>query len=139
NALSFALSVIGAMLLALCALAEAQQPKNIPRIRYLSLGSDFRVNDEAFRQGLRDLGYTEGQNILVEWRFVEGKTERYHEFAAELVRLKVAAIVSAGGDAPIIAAMKVTKTIPIIILTGSDPVARRFVASLTHLAATSRD
>jgi ABC-type uncharacterized transport system substrate-binding protein len=120
------------MLFALCSSAEAQQPKKVPRIGYLSLGSGFRVNDEAFRQGLHELGYVEGQNIVVEWRFVDGKAERYHDFAAEIVRLKVDAIVTASGDDPIIAAMNVTKTIPIIILTGSDPVARGFVASLTH-------
>ena len=101
-------------------------------IGYLSLGSGFGVSDEAFRQGLHELGYTEGQNIVVEWRFVEGKSERYREIAAELVRLKVDAIVTASGDEPIIATMNVTKTIPIIITTGSDPVARGFVASLAH-------
>jgi putative ABC transport system substrate-binding protein len=114
------------------ATAEAQQPKKVPRIGYLSLGSGFRANDEAFRQGLRELGYAEGQNIVVEWRFVDGKSERYRDVAAELVRLKVDAIVTASGDDPIIAAMSVTKAIPIIILTGSDPVARGFVGSLTH-------
>jgi putative ABC transport system substrate-binding protein len=114
------------------ATAEAQQPKKVPRIGYLSLGSGFRVNDETFRQGLRELGYTEGQNIVVEWRFVDGKSERYRDVAAELVRLKVDAIITASGDNPIIAAMNATKTIPIIMLTGSDPVARGFVASLTH-------
>jgi putative tryptophan/tyrosine transport system substrate-binding protein len=69
---------------------------------------------------------------VVEWRFVEGKSERYREIAAELVRLKVDAIVTASGDEPIIATMNVTKTIPIIFTTGSDPVARGFVASLAH-------
>src|SRR5678816_1063895 len=112
--------------------ARAQQPGKVPRIGYLSLRSGFGVNDEAFRQALRELGYSEGQNIIVEWRFVDGKSERYRDFAAELVRLKVDAIVTASGDDPIIAAMNVTKTIPIIITTGSDPVARGFVASLAH-------
>jgi putative tryptophan/tyrosine transport system substrate-binding protein len=112
--------------------AQAQQPGKVPKIGYLSLRSGFGVNDEAFRQALRELGYTEGQNIIVEWRFVDGKPERYHDFAAELVRLKVDAIVTASGDDPIIAAMNVTKTIPIIITTGSDPVARGFVASLAR-------
>jgi putative ABC transport system substrate-binding protein len=121
-----------ALLFALCAVAEAQQAKKVARIGYLSLGSGFRANDEAFRQGLREIGYTEGQNIVVEWRFVGGKSERYQDLAAELVRLKVDAIVTASGDDPITAAMNATKTIPIIILTGSDPVARGFVASLTH-------
>jgi putative ABC transport system substrate-binding protein len=123
---------LGALLFALGSLAEAQQPGKVPRIGYLSLRSGFGVNDEAFRQALRELGYSEGQNIIVEWRFVDGKPERYHDFAAELVRLKVDAIVTASGDDPIIAAMNVTKTIPIIITTGSDPVARGFVASLAR-------
>jgi putative ABC transport system substrate-binding protein len=114
------------------ALTEAQQNKKIPRIGYLSLNSGFVVQDESFRQGLRQLGYIEGQNILVEWRFVDGKSERYTDVVAEFVRLKADAIVTASGDEPIIAAMSVTKTTPIIILTGSDPVARGFVASLTH-------
>src|SRR5258708_107616 len=119
-------------LLAVAVIARAQQPGKVPRIGYLSLGSGFGVSDEAFRQGLRELGYTEGQNIVVEWRFVEGKSERCREIAAELVRLKVDAIVTASGDETIIATMNVTKTIPIIFTTGSDPVARGFVASLAH-------
>jgi putative ABC transport system substrate-binding protein len=123
---------LSAMLLALNFSVSAQQPGKVPRIGYLSLRSGFGVNDEAFRQALRELGYSEGQNIIVEWRFVDGKPERYQDFAAELVRLKVDAIVTARGDDPIIAAMNVTKTIPIIITTGSDPVARGFVASLAH-------
>jgi putative tryptophan/tyrosine transport system substrate-binding protein len=120
------------VLLAVSSVVEAQQPKKVPRIGYLSLGSGLDVNPEAFRQGLRQLGYIEGQNIVVEWRFVGGKSEQYYDFAAEFARLKVDAIVTGSGDEPIIAAMNVTKTIPIIILTGSDPVARGFVASLTH-------
>src|SRR4030095_5410515 len=124
--------ILSTMLFALSFSAHAQQPGKVPRIGYLSLRSGFGVNDEAFRQSLRELGYSEGQNIVVEWRFVDGKSERYHDFAAELVRLKVDAIVTASGDDPIIAAMNVTKTIPIIITTGSDPVARGFVASLAR-------
>jgi putative tryptophan/tyrosine transport system substrate-binding protein len=124
--------ILSALLLALNSSVYAQQPGKVPRIGYLSLRSGFGVNDEVFRQSLRELGYTEGQNIVVEWRFVDGKSERYHDFAAELVRLKVDAIVTASGDDPIRAAMNVTKTIPIIITTGSDPVARGFVASLAH-------
>ena len=129
---TFIYLAISAMLLALSFSAHAQQPGKVPRIGYLSLRSGFGVNDEAFRQSLRELGYSEGQNIVVEWRFVDGKSERYRDLAAELVRLKVDAIVTASGDDPIIAAMNVTKTIPIIITTGSDPVARGFVASLAR-------
>src|SRR4029450_11588405 len=124
--------ILSTMLFALSFSAHAQQPGKVSRIGYLSLRSGFGVNDEAFRQGLRELGYTEGQNIVIEWRFVDGKPERYQDFAAELVRLKVDAIVTASGDDPIIAAMNVTKTIPIIITAGSHPVARGFVASLAR-------
>jgi putative ABC transport system substrate-binding protein len=119
-------------LLAAVSLAEAQLPTKVARIGYLSLRSEVGVNDEAFRQGLRELGYNEGQNIVIEWRFAEGKSERYSHFAAELVQIKVDAIVTNGGDAPILAAMNATKTIPIIFETGSDPVARGFVASLAR-------
>jgi putative tryptophan/tyrosine transport system substrate-binding protein len=120
------------MLLTFSFSADAQQPTKVPRRGYLSIGSGFRANDEAFRQGLRQLGYVEGHNIAIEWRFVDGKVEGYHDSAAELVRLNVDAIVASSGDSPTIAAMKATKAIPIVFLTGSDPVARRFVASLTH-------
>ena len=118
--------------LAVGAIAHAQQPKKIPRIGYLSLRSGLGVNEEAFRQALRKLGYVEGQNIVIEWRFAAGKSERYSDFAADLVQLKVDAIVTASGDAPIAVAMNATQTIPIIFETGSDPVARGFVASLAR-------
>ena len=111
--------------LALCAVlfafgspAEAQQAGKVARIGYLSLRSGFGVNDEALRQSLHELGYTEGQNIVVEWRFVDGKPERYQDFATELVRPKVDAIVTASGDDPIIAVMNVTKTIPFVAAYG---------------------
>jgi putative ABC transport system substrate-binding protein len=112
--------------------AAAQQPKKIPRIGYLSLRSGAGDIDLAFRQGLRDLGYIDGQNVVIEWRFAEGKRERYPVLAAELVHIGVDAIVTNSGDDPIVAAMKSTKTIPIIFETGSDPVARGFVASFPH-------
>jgi ABC-type uncharacterized transport system substrate-binding protein len=112
--------------------AEAQQPKKVPRIGYLSLRSAPGDNDLAFRQGLRELGYIEGQNIVIEWRFAEGKSERYPRLAAELVQIEVEAIVTNSGDDPILAAMKATKTIPIIFETASDPVARGFVGSLAR-------
>jgi putative ABC transport system substrate-binding protein len=120
------------LLFALSFEKEAQQPKKVPRIGYLSLRSDAGAIDLAFRQGLRDLGYIEGQNVIIEWRFAEGKPERYPLLAAELVHIGVEAIVTNSGDDPIVAAMKSTKTIPIIFETGSDPVARGFVASLPH-------
>ena len=121
-----------AMLFAFPTSAQAQQVKKVPRIGYLSLRSDAGDIDLAFRQGLRDLGYIEGQNVIIEWRFAEGKSERYPLLAAELVHIGVDAIVTNSGDDPIVAAMKSTKTIPIIFETGSDPVARGFVASLPH-------
>ena len=80
--------------LALCVPAAAQQPKKIPRIGYLSLRSGAGDIDLAFRQGLRDLGYIEGQNVIIEWRFAEGKSERYPLLAAELVHIGVDAIVT---------------------------------------------
>src|SRR5262245_66367026 len=87
-----------AMLFALCASAEAQQPKKVPRIGYLSAtsGPTNAGRFEAFRQGLRELGYVEGKNIFVEWRFAEGKLDRLPALAAELARLKVDVIVTTG-------------------------------------------
>ena len=80
--------------------AQAQQPKKVPRIGYLSGSRDPATQSaraEAIRQALRELGYVEGQNIAIEYRYAEGKVDRYPELAAELVRLKVDIIVVAGG------------------------------------------
>lgn len=88
---------LAAMFWSLSFSAEAQQPKKVPRIGYMSLSSGFGASDEAFREGLRQLGYIEGHNIVVEWRFVDGKSEQYDFFAAEFVRLKVDGIVTASG------------------------------------------
>jgi len=121
-----------ALLLAFSLPAQAQQSKKVPRIGYLSLRSGPGDNDLAFQQRLRELGYLDGQNIVIEWRFADGKSERYPLLAGELVQIGVEAIVTNSGDDPILAAMKATKTIPIIFETGSDPVARGFVASLAH-------
>src|SRR5207342_3618377 len=87
-----------AMLFALCFPAEAQQPAKIPRIGYLSGNSLSAIvaRAEAFRQGLRELGYVEGKNIIIEWRSAEGKPDRLPALAAELARLKVDVIVSGG-------------------------------------------
>jgi putative ABC transport system substrate-binding protein len=101
-------------------------------IGYISLRSGPGENDLAFKQRLRELGYVDGKNIAIEWRFADGKSERYPLIAAELVQLGVEAIVTNSGDEPLLAAMKATKTIPIIFETGSDPIARGFVASLAH-------
>ena len=121
------------MLFALSLSAEAQQPTKIPRIGYL-LGVSLSASStrtEAFRQGLRDFGYVEGNNIIIEWRSAEGKFDRLPALAAELVRLKVDVIVTAG-PIPTRAAKEVTSTIPIIMTQDPDPVGNGFVASLAR-------
>ena len=109
-------------------LAEAQQQRKIPRIGYLSAASS---PSPAFMQGLRDLGYVEGKNIDFVLRTTEGKSERYTDLAAELVRLNVDIIV-VGGNTAIRAAKKTTNTIPIVMLSVGDPVALGLVASLAR-------
>jgi putative ABC transport system substrate-binding protein len=128
--ISFALF---ALLFALCASAEAQQPGKIPRIGFLSTAALSSVSPrlDAFHQGLRELGYVEGKNIAIEYRSAEGKIDRLQELAAELVRLKVDCIVTAGEN-PTHAAKQATSTIPIIMTTVGDPVGYRFVATLAH-------
>jgi len=127
--------LVAAVLLALGVSAEAQQPKKVTRIGYLYQGD--RVGDstriEAIRQALRELGYTEGQNIAFEYRYAEGKRDRFPELAAELVHLKVDIIVGPSGSAPIRAAKNVTKTIPIVMMSlATDPVEAGFVESLAR-------
>jgi putative tryptophan/tyrosine transport system substrate-binding protein len=121
-----------AMLFALCVSAEAQQPTKVPRIGYLapSIAAD-RSQFEAFRQGLRDLGYVEGKNILIERRANDGKLDRNPALATELVRLKVDVIVAVGSG-EIRAAKEVTAVIPIVMVRGGDPVRSGFVASLAR-------
>jgi len=127
------LILVAAMLLAVEVTVEAQQPKKVPRIGYLSAtsGPTNAGRFEAFRQGLRELGYVEGKNIFVEWRFAEGKLDRLPALAAELVRLKVDVIVTTG-RIPTRAAKEATSTIPIVMTQDSDPVANGFVASLAR-------
>src|SRR5262245_39796476 len=114
-----------ALLFALCQSAEAQQPAKIPRIGYLS-NTDAATDSprtEGIRLALRELGYIEGQNIAIEYRYAEGKVDRASELAAELVRLKVDIIIVGSGDQWIRAAKNATKTIPIVMVgQGSDPV-----------------
>jgi len=105
------------IVVALCVPAEAQQPKKVPRIGCLKLVSGLGALDLAFRERLREIGYIDGQNIVIEWRFANGKSERYPLLAADLVQIGVEAIVTNSGDDPILAAMKATKTIPIIFET----------------------
>jgi putative ABC transport system substrate-binding protein len=121
------------LLLACVHLAEAQQPKKIPRIGLL-IASSPSINPariEAFRQGLRELGYVEGKDILIEYRYAEGKPDRLPALAAELVRLKINIIVT-GGSAPTHAAKEATVTIPIVMTQDIDPVGNGFVASLAR-------
>jgi len=114
-------------------MAEAQQAKKTPRIGYLSSrtpsGDSARI--EAFRQGLRDLGYLQGKNIAIEYRYAEGKIDRLPGMARELVRLKVDVIVVDGATATR-AAKDATKVIPIVMSNSSDPVVLGFVASLAR-------
>ena len=120
------------MLMALLA-AEAQQPTKVHRIAYLTATplSAQSARLEAFRQGLHELGYVEGKNIVIEYRYAEGKLDRLPALAAELVRLKVDIIVSAG-PAPTRAAKEATTTIPIVMANDNDPVGNGFVASLAR-------
>ena len=113
--------------------AEAQQATNVHRIGRLSAGSPTEPNPnlEAFRQGLRELGYLEGQNLIIASRYAEGRDERLPELAAELVRLQVEVIV-AGGSSTIRAAQHATRTIPIVMAVSYDPVGRGLVASLAR-------
>jgi putative ABC transport system substrate-binding protein len=123
------------MLIALGFPAEAQQAKKIPRIGYLSSGdpASESARSEGIRLALRELGYIEGQNIVTEYRYGEGKQDRYPELAAALLRLKVDIVVVAGGDTVIRSAQSATKTIPIILTgSGSDPVKAGFVESLAR-------
>ena len=122
-----------AVLFALCNPASAQQPKKIPRIGFLVSTSPSNISDriEAFRQGLRELGYVDGKNIVIEWRFAEGKLDRLPTLAAELVRLKVDVIVSAG-PALTRPAKEATSTIPIVMAFDNDPVGSGFVTSLAR-------
>ena len=124
--------LLAILFVSLLQLAEAQQPGKVPRMGYLASGtSRASPNAEALRQGLRDLGYVEEQNIAIEYRSSEGKTDRLPGLAAELVRLKVDIIFAAGGDAGR-AAKKATSAIPIIFVGTPDPVASRLVASLAR-------
>ena len=125
--------LIAVVLLAFRVAVEAQQPKKVPRIGYLSVSSPSAMSTrtEAFRQGLRELGYVEGKNIVIEWRSAEGKRDRLPSLAAELVRLKVDIIVTAGPPATR-SAKEATVTIPIVFAQDGDPVASGFVASLAR-------
>src|SRR5499433_1396083 len=113
--------------------AQAQQATKISRLGLLLTGTPSSSSGslEAFRNSLRKLGYIEGKNILIEYRYAEGKPDRLPDLAAELVRLKVNIIVATVTPAAM-AAKKATQTIPIIAVTTADPVGSRLVASLAH-------
>jgi putative tryptophan/tyrosine transport system substrate-binding protein len=130
----FRLMVIIATLLGCVGMATAQQVKKVPRIGYLVGGdpASESTRAEAIRLALRELGYVEGQNIAIEYRYTEGKVDRYPELAAELVRLKVD-IILVGGTRLIQAAKNATKTIPIVMVgLGADPVEAGLVESLAR-------
>jgi putative tryptophan/tyrosine transport system substrate-binding protein len=113
--------------------AAAQQPARIPRIGILipTSESNLSARVETFRQGLRELGYVEGKNIFIEYRYADGKLERLPDLADELVRLKVDVIVTPGGSA-ILAAKKASATIPMVFAAAPDPVGSGLVSSLAR-------
>jgi putative ABC transport system substrate-binding protein len=125
--------------------ARAQQPGKVYRIGFLSLQSGLTSTTDAFRLGLRELGYVEGRNVIIEYRWAAQKEERLPELAADLVRIKVEVIVTSAAP-PIEAAKRATSTIPIVMAAAADPVGSGFVASLarpggnvTGLTALSTD
>src|SRR4029077_7601163 len=124
---------LSALLFALCVPVWAQQPAKVPRIGYLTQASAsvMAPRSAAFRQGLRELGYTDGKNIVVEWRSAEGNQDRLRELAAELVRLKVDVIVSSGQTITRVL-KEATSTIPIVMAQDTDPVGSGFIASLAR-------
>ena len=126
---------VGGLLLALGFCAGAQQATKVPRIGFLGSLSASASSDqsraEAFRQGLRELGYVDGKTIIIEYRYADGKFERLPGLAAELVRLKVDILVARGAPAAH-AAKNATSTIPIVMGNAADPVGTGLVASLAR-------
>src|SRR5262245_26721489 len=124
---------LAAVLFLTSASVDAQQPVKVPRVGYLSGGSlsDLVGRIEAFRQGLRELGYVEGKSIVVEWREAKGNSDRIRELANELVRLKMDVIVSPGPTVPR-PLKQATSTIPIVMAQDTDPVGSGFVTSLAR-------
>src|SRR4029453_13339171 len=123
--------LVAVVLLALGVIAEGQQPKKVPRIGFISLSSGPAWQEEAFLQGLHDLRYVDGRNIIIEYRWAAGKMERLPALAEELVRLNVDLIVVRA--TPVVQAAKnATTTIPIVMATAGDPGGSGFVASLAR-------
>jgi putative tryptophan/tyrosine transport system substrate-binding protein len=129
----FAFAACAMFLFALCPFAEAQQAKKVPRVGFLSSSTlpSMKVRIEAFRDGLRELGYVEGKTIVVEYRSAEGKLDRLPALAKEFVALKVDVIVSPGASATR-AIKQATATIPVVMTQDPDPVGNGFVANLGH-------
>jgi putative ABC transport system substrate-binding protein len=125
--------VVAVSILAASLTANAQPTGKVYRIGYLASGSATASPRpvEAFRQGLRELGWVEGQNIVIEYRFAEGRFDRLPDLAAELVRLRVD-LIAAGPTPPAVAAKNATATIPIVIISALDPVGLGLIASLAH-------
>ena len=122
---------VGGLLLALGFCAGAQQQKKMPRLGYFTLSGGPSDRDEAFKQGLRELGWVDRQNIMIEYRWVAGKTEQLAAVADELARLKVDVIFATSASV-IQAAKNATNTIPIVMPAASDPVGSGFIASLAR-------
>ena len=122
---------LGTFFLTTASLADAQQAKKVPRIGYLSLAAKPSLRDEAFVQALRELGWINGQNIMIEYRWAAGKAESLAALADELVALKVDLIAAAATPA-VQAAKNATKTIPIVMIGVADAVGSGFVASLAQ-------
>ena len=123
-----------AMLLALYVSAQAQQPGRIPRIGLLPSSGDANnpgIEVRAFQQRLRDLGYIEGKNVLIDYRYAEGKADRIQSLVAELVQLKVDVLV-VGSPGAVQEAKQATKTIPIVMVITQDPVAAGYINSLAR-------
>ena len=125
--------LVAVVMLAFAVMAEAQQAGKVPRIGFLAAPpfSAMTARVEAFRQGLRELGYVEGKNIVIEWRSAEGKFDRLPDLASELVRLKVDVIVT-GGPQATRPAKEATSTLPVVMGFDTDPVGNGFVASLAR-------
>ena len=125
------LGALAFLVFALPLLAEAQPTAKVPRIGWLAAGPIPAVLGDAFRQGLRDLGWVEGKNVVIEYRAAD-RFDRLPSVAAELVRLKVDVIFASGGQQPALAAKRATTTIPVVMVAVADPVASGLVTSLAR-------
>jgi putative tryptophan/tyrosine transport system substrate-binding protein len=124
-------SLLAALVLGSVYPAPAQQPAKVPRIGFLTSGTATPDSSKFFRQGLGELGYVEGKNILIEYRYADGGSQSLSELAEELVRLKVDVLVTIATE-PSLAAQRATRTIPIVMATPGDPVGAGLVASLAR-------